>query len=855
MKRNFFPKVLLLVYIIFFAVLGFLLDGHFLLFFKNLLSFSRASEVFSIREVMALPSSISAFSYALLNPDGVRFASHFLSPAIITTIAYVIEATKWGVLAIAIMLAIAIKRPSVMRDAEIISLLVVAITNLGISVGGYSLILYIALIPIFMQMRAKWLYLGLLSVMAMPIDIIPLMSFSIGEQYSYLTNSYVNVQWTIGLGSVVRPVANLALLLLLSWEFFSRKDGATTAAVWVRKIQQLFSEAGFYIGLGAVLFAVLLYNSIYFNRYFSVTEGWFSAYAHLIRHGLVPYRDFYLFITPLYPLQLAAFQAVFGESFIALRIFGVGIVLLLSFFLYLILARRFSPLVSAIAAVTAIIYYQSGVAHIAYDFIQVFSVFVLAATYLIIRYSDEDSVVKLGTNQNGVALLFLAGILVSLAFLTKQSNGALVVVFSMVAVALATAGENFPYRLRNTSVYMLGMALPVLLMGLWLYFVGALTPFIDQVVFGAIEAKGSIWSILFSWIGRHVNRDYFTQLILALLYASPLFAASLIGTVLVKRRESVGENQTTNLWKIFLYLVLFAVAIVIAIAFSSYGSEIIKRWVVTPGIKLLQSIVAVSTALTFVLMVSAVIRALAGLSFRRRDLAISATMTLGLVFGNGTSAGIGEVSVFLSFALVLAFLMSLPNVYGIAKIVVGVVCLSLILFLINAKLRQPYAWWYVSEPDVRESTTHPALPLLAGFRLSSNSTQVLEEATRIIQAYSRPGEDVFTFPNIPGFYVLADRWPHSKVVVSWFDFLPDILAKAEANRLRASPPVIIVNLKLPEAAWAAHESLFREGKPLGQRDIQAAILELTEQLELYQLDFQREVSPGCVLEVWHKKEQ
>jgi len=32
-----------------------------------------------------------------------------------------------------------------------------------------------------------------------------------------------------------------------------------------------------------------------------ITEGWFSAYAHLIINGKMPYRDFYLYLTPFYP--------------------------------------------------------------------------------------------------------------------------------------------------------------------------------------------------------------------------------------------------------------------------------------------------------------------------------------------------------------------------------------------------------------------------------------------------------------------------------------------------------------------------------------------------------------------------
>lgn len=205
-----------------FAISGLALDDHFLVFLANIFNFTQEEGIFSLREVMALPSSISAFSYVLKNPGGAMFASGVLNPESIAIIVYLIEAAKWGVLAIS--LAVLYLRSTLMRDAEILSLLVVAISNSGIWVGGYTIILYIALIPAFIKMRAKWLYIGLLSLMAIPLDIIPLADELIGEQYSYLADAYVNIQWTLGLGSMVRPTANLMLLLLLSWEFLARKS-------------------------------------------------------------------------------------------------------------------------------------------------------------------------------------------------------------------------------------------------------------------------------------------------------------------------------------------------------------------------------------------------------------------------------------------------------------------------------------------------------------------------------------------------------------------------------------------------------------------------------------------------------
>lgn len=205
-----------------FVISGLALDNNFFSFFSNLLNFSQEAALFSLREVMALPSSISAFSYVLQHPDGAQFAEKHLGSNSLEVIVFIIETIKWSVIAIA--LAALFLRSKQLRDSEIFTLLVVAICNLGIWVGGYSFILYIALIPTLIKMRTKWWYISLLSLIAMPLDIIPVIGGFIGEQYSYLAAATINIWWTLGLGSFIRPSANLIFLLLLSREFLARKS-------------------------------------------------------------------------------------------------------------------------------------------------------------------------------------------------------------------------------------------------------------------------------------------------------------------------------------------------------------------------------------------------------------------------------------------------------------------------------------------------------------------------------------------------------------------------------------------------------------------------------------------------------
>lgn len=203
-----------------FLVSGLLFDPNFLYFFLNLLNFSGASGIFSLREMMAMPSSVSAFSYVLRTPAAMALVSSHLNAHWIPGIISTIEFAKWASLLFAV--AVLVKRRSCMRIEEALALLVVAISNLGVWVGGYTLILYMPLIPVFLAMRTRAVLLAVLVLMAMPLDFLPMMHEYLGVKYSFLAGAQVPVDWTLGFGSPFRPVANLFLLWLLSWEFITR---------------------------------------------------------------------------------------------------------------------------------------------------------------------------------------------------------------------------------------------------------------------------------------------------------------------------------------------------------------------------------------------------------------------------------------------------------------------------------------------------------------------------------------------------------------------------------------------------------------------------------------------------------
>lgn len=200
-----------------FLVTGLALDDNFLVFFGNLLSFSKEEVLFSLREVLSLPSSVSAFSYVLGHPDGAAFAAEVVTAETISRSIAIIEAIKWLVLGLSV--AIVLFKNTALRDGEIFAVLVVAISNLGIWVGGYTFILYLALVPVLIKMQKKWVYMLYIFLLAIPLDLILILNESIGLQYSYLADESIEIFWQLGAGSFIRPAINLLFLLTLSYEF------------------------------------------------------------------------------------------------------------------------------------------------------------------------------------------------------------------------------------------------------------------------------------------------------------------------------------------------------------------------------------------------------------------------------------------------------------------------------------------------------------------------------------------------------------------------------------------------------------------------------------------------------------
>lgn len=606
-----------------------------------------------------------------------------------------------------------------------------------------------------------------------------------------------------------------------------------------------------YVSMGIIVLVVAGYNALFAFSFLPLTEGWFSAYAHLILEGRVPYRDFYLYLTPAYPMALAAFIGVFGDSIWALRLGGVLVVLAIALLLYRVLANRFRPGPAMFATIVAMVYYQSGVAFIPYDFTQVLTLFTMASLWMLVRAAvlPLDAPLAFTWQEPLPRWLFLAGMFASLAFLTKQSNGTFVVLGGAAACSyLALLRGRSGWRLM--LAFAAGASVMPAITGAWLIATGALGEFWDQIFHGALAAKGTIGTVIFAWHKGVFTPGFAVQMRTVTEWTVATVLASIVVRVALVRFDRPIASLSLSIGS----LAALALVSIAAIAAAYFGLPPQGERLRQLGLQVNNYLIPVAITLAVALVV------IAGLArfvptaraYLRSPLVVIAIVSLGMIWGNGTSAGLSEISVFVMVAVAIAAVLQARAFSYVGVGVVLVLSASLVFMFAARKFNAPYSWWGLAEPDVRSPRGAVDVPRARGLLLSLATADDLKALSDSLARAPKDG-DIFAFPNIPSIYLMADRWPESRVVIPWFDFLPDRPAQEEARRLLASPPATIVNLRLPAVAWDAHERLFRGGQPMGQRDIQAAIAALTDDRKKYRLDLRREVSPGSVLEVWHRK--
>ena len=196
-----------------------------------------------------------------------------------------------------------------------------------------------------------------------------------------------------------------------------------------------------------VLISPFISQIKWFLSYAPFTEGWWHVYSRLISIGKIPYRDFELLSTPLYPYFVLIFSKVFGEEFYKFRIFGLILYVLMNYVLYKILTKFTKKIHAVLISSISIIFLQNSNAFVNYDYNYLSITFILISLLLIL---SKNTIGHSDLN------IYFAGVSLGLSFLVKQS-------FATPIIFLVATYLVLEKEILKSAKYLVGFMLPNIL--------------------------------------------------------------------------------------------------------------------------------------------------------------------------------------------------------------------------------------------------------------------------------------------------------------------------------------------------------------------------------------------------------
>ncbi len=209
LKKNYYELFTFFLFIsVIYAFTSVMMGPEFLGFIKNFFIFNES--VFSLREVMALPSTILSHIIFFSNVEPSFLANIFIQKYLIVNFLYCAY-----LLLLLLFLFTVIFFRNKLCSRELICLLIIGITNFFYQVGGYTIIFYFIIIP-YIYKNYRFLLFFIIPLF-MPLDMIELYSDILSQRYSYLYGGYTEINYSLGAGSLIRPILNYLLLFFMCY--------------------------------------------------------------------------------------------------------------------------------------------------------------------------------------------------------------------------------------------------------------------------------------------------------------------------------------------------------------------------------------------------------------------------------------------------------------------------------------------------------------------------------------------------------------------------------------------------------------------------------------------------------------
>lgn len=205
-----------------------------------------------------------------------------------------------------------------------------------------------------------------------------------------------------------------------------------------------------------LLFIFFLVWNLFINR-LNLDEIWNYGFAHSLYKGLIPYRDFNMVLTPLYPFIMSIFFHIFGSNILVLHVVQCIIIVMTFYILNKLLGSKSYIFILLLC-------FPLSITYPSYNF------FLLFLSLLIILCEKD--------NKND----YLIGFLLACIILTKHTVGTIMLLPSFYYLKV-----DYKKILKRFSIVIIFMFLFLI----YLILSNSLLNFIDICILGLIDFSGN----------------------------------------------------------------------------------------------------------------------------------------------------------------------------------------------------------------------------------------------------------------------------------------------------------------------------------------------------------------------------
>lgn len=598
----------------------------------------------------------------------------------------------------------------------------------------------------------------------------------------------------------------------------------------------------------AIVLLVAAFLAPWWNRYFGGTlEGYFPYFGTEINRGRVPYRDFYLHLPPLLPLESALVERWTSHPLIALRALGGIERVFLALALFAWLRQIVRASLAALATVFAIVLGSTGDTEVLHLYNHQSILWAVLAGLLATLDFERPRPRALP--------LLLSGVAGALALLCKQTTG--LGAFLAVTMGLGIAWHGLrdrPAAARALGLWLGGAAATLGLFASWLLARGALADAVQEIFLDGSASKGPLPELA----GRALREEW--SIAAFRVPALLALAAVLLGIRAMRRgirypMPEFGFRAQSGNRTLALVTALGLGAIALGVV-TAPRVHLGDGWLLLPA--RWAALFSLWGCVAALIVVSRTLFA-RELSPRLARVGLFAAVSLALAYMLSLSWAVQPAMALPGLALLTALVVegidrsrqTVAATFQLPRLFVAIVTLGLLVATWERQLLPfNFAGW--KEPPLFAPRADHPPPGLEGYEVSTQTAAFVEQVVRMVHAGSGPADRVLAFSQIPFVLLLADRERATSAALHWFDVTPDRVCRQDLRQLDLDPPRMMVLWPMTGSEITAHEAEFRSGHESGQRELWREIHQLAH--ERYRLDGELEAPGGTKVGVWSRKD-